>query len=86
MAEAQRQDNKVRLAFRIGYLGDGFYGSQYQPDRRTVEGEVINACLRGGLFSDPRSARLTISGRTDRGVHSRSQIIAFSTSLPDRAD
>lgn len=85
MEKGQVQDHQVRVAFRIGYLGDGFYGSQYQPDRRTVEGEIVNACLRAGLFSDPHTARLIISGRTDRGVHARQQIVAFSTSLPERA-
>ena len=85
MAQTERQDREVRLAFRIGYLGGGFYGSQYQPDKRTVEGEIQNACLRAGLFTYPGSARLTLSGRTDRGVHARCQIVAFTTSYPDRA-
>ena len=79
------QDNEVRLAFRIGYLGAGFYGSQYQPDARTVEGEIRSACHRAGLFSETSSPRLGFSGRTDRGVHARCQIIAFSTPYPDRA-
>jgi tRNA pseudouridine38-40 synthase len=85
MAQAQTKDHEVRLAFRIGYLGDGFYGSQYQPDKRTVEGEIRNACLRAGLFVHPGSARLTLSGRTDRGVHARCQVVAFSTPYPERA-
>ena len=31
----------VRLAFRIGYLGDAYHGSQIQPDVKTVQGELI---------------------------------------------
>ncbi|PKL59080.1 MAG: tRNA pseudouridine(38-40) synthase TruA [Methanomicrobiales archaeon HGW-Methanomicrobiales-4] len=85
MAQAQRQDHEVRLAFRIGYLGSGFYGSQYQPDKRTVEGEIRDACIRAGLFEHPGSAHLVFSGRTDRGVHARCQVVAFSTRYPDRA-
>lgn len=85
MAETQAKDNTVRVAFRIGYLGGDFFGSQFQPDQRTVEGEIRSACLRAGLFPDPESGRLAISGRTDRGVHARCQIIAFSTPVPDRA-
>lgn len=85
MAQAERQDHEVRLAFRIGYLGGGFFGSQYQPDKRTVEGEIRDACHRAGLFLSPGSARMGISGRTDRGVHARCQIVAFSTLYPDRA-
>lgn len=85
MAETQTQDHPVRVAFRFGYLGGGFSGSQFQPDQRTVEGEIRAACSRAGLFSDQESAHLAISGRTDRGVHARCQIMAFSTLLPDRA-
>ena len=47
----------MRLAFRIAYLGDGFFGSQVQTDRRTVEGEMIAAARRLALFDDWREAR-----------------------------
>ncbi|MDD1728891.1 MAG: tRNA pseudouridine(38-40) synthase TruA [Methanospirillum sp.] len=85
MAETEGQNNQVRVAFRIGYLGSSFYGSQFQPHHRTVEGEIRQACIRAGLFTDTREGRLAFSGRTDRGVHARDQIIAFSTPYPDRA-
>jgi len=85
MAETEGQNQKVRVAFRIGYLGSSFYGSQFQPHQRTVEGEIRQACFRAGLFTEPREGRLALSGRTDRGVHARCQIIAFSTPYPDRA-
>jgi tRNA pseudouridine38-40 synthase len=75
----------MRLAFRIAYLGDGFFGSQVQADRRTVEGEVIAAAQRLALFGDWREARFAFAGRTDRGVHARGQVAAFDTSEPDRA-
>jgi tRNA pseudouridine38-40 synthase len=75
----------MRLAFRIAYLGDGFFGSQVQVDRRTVEGEVIAAARRLALFGDWREARFAFAGRTDRGVHARGQVAAFDTPDPDRA-
>jgi tRNA pseudouridine38-40 synthase len=75
----------MRLAFRLAYLGDGFFGSQVQADRRTVEGEVMAACGRLALFGDWREARLAFAGRTDRGVHARGQVFAFDTGEPDRA-
>lgn len=75
----------MRLAFRVAYLGDGFFGSQVQADRRTVEGEVIAAATRLALFGDWREARFAFAGRTDRGVHSRGQVAAFDTPDPDRA-
>jgi tRNA pseudouridine38-40 synthase len=75
----------MRLAFRVAYLGDGFFGSQVQADRRTVEGEMIAAAERLDLFRDWREARFALAGRTDRGVHARGQVAAFDTTNPDRA-
>lgn len=76
---------QVRLAFRFGYIGSRFAGSQLQPRDRTVEGEFIAACLRAGLFSDRHEAGFATAGRTDRGVHARGQVAAFSTPFQDRA-
>lgn len=75
----------MRLAFRIGYWGDDFYGSQVQPDRRTVEGDLIAACKQIGLFEDQKEARFACAGRTDRGVHAAGQVCAFTTAEPERA-
>jgi tRNA pseudouridine38-40 synthase len=75
----------VRLAFRVSYLGSRFFGSQMQASSRTVEGEFIAACRRLSLFEDWRQARFLSAGRTDRGVHARGQVIAFTTDAPDRA-
>ena len=75
----------MRLAFRVAYLGDAFFGSQLQPDRRTVEGEVIAAAGRLALFDDWRAAGFAFAGRTDRGVHAKAQVMAFDTADPERA-
>ena len=75
----------VRLAFRFGYLGDRFGGSQVQAEERTVEGEFIAACIRCELFTDFREARFQTAGRTDRGVHARGQVAAFTTPAAERA-
>jgi tRNA pseudouridine38-40 synthase len=86
MEEVQKKGAPpVRLAFRTGYLGDRFSGSQMQGTERTVEGEFVAACLRSGLFSNHREARFLAAGRTDRGVHARCQVYAFSTDFPERA-
>ncbi len=75
----------MRLAFRVSYLGDRFLGSQIQGFGRTVEGVFIGACQRLALFEDWRRAGFASAGRTDRGVHARWQIFAFSTEFPERA-
>ena len=81
----KRSTTPVRLAFRVSYLGSRFSGSQIQAECRTVEGDFITSCQRLGLFSDWREAGFLFSGRTDRGVHARGQVVAFSTEFPDRA-
>lgn len=75
----------MRLAFKVSYIGTRFFGSQMQAASRTVEGEFVAACQRLDLFSDFREAGFLSSGRTDRGVHARGQVMAFSTDYPDRA-
>jgi tRNA pseudouridine38-40 synthase len=89
MAKDQKDDTTsatpVRLAFRVSYLGSGFYGSQMQASNRTVEGEFVAACQRLSLFADWRTAGFLSAGRTDRGVHARGQVISFSTNAPERA-
>ena len=88
--EENKEDNParpapVRLAFRVSYLGSRFFGSQMQVSSRTVEGEFIATCRRLSLFEDWRQACFLSAGRTDRGVHARGQVIAFTTDAPDRA-
>ncbi len=74
----------MRIAFRLGWWGAGFAGSQRQPGVRTVEGELLRACLHARLFDDPVRAGFALSGRTDRGVHARAQVGALTTDHPDR--
>jgi tRNA pseudouridine38-40 synthase len=88
--EEDKKDNParqapVRVAFRVSYLGSRFFGSQMQASGRTVEGEFIATCQRLSLFEDWRQAGFQSAGRTDRGVHARGQVIAFTTAAPDRA-
>ncbi|MFL2949479.1 MAG: tRNA pseudouridine synthase A [Candidatus Poseidoniaceae archaeon] len=62
----------VRLAFRIGYLGDGYHGSQIQPDVKTVQGELIRVFQSlKWLDPDDEQHNLVLSSRTDAGVHVR---------------
>ena len=63
----------MRYAIEFEYIGDGFKGSQFQPDERTVQGELNKAFSI--YFKEP--VRVIPSGRTDAGVHARGQISHF---------
>ncbi len=64
----------MRYAIKIAYFGDNFFGSQFQPDRRTVAGEVLKALRSFGIDS-----KLSFAGRTDAGVHALGQVVAFDS-------
>ena len=34
----------MKYLVKIAYLGEKFYGFQYQPGRRTVQGELNRVC------------------------------------------
>ena len=61
------------LRLTLEYNGAGFSGWQKQPQQRTIQ-----ACLEdalGTLFRE--NIETTASGRTDKGVHARAQVVSF---------
>lgn len=69
-----------RLKLTVHYDGSAFHGWQYQPDQRTVQGELEKTLAR--LADTPRTA--VGSGRTDTGVHATGQVV--SVDMPSRWD
>ncbi|MGI8871749.1 MAG: tRNA pseudouridine(38-40) synthase TruA [Candidatus Limnocylindria bacterium] len=62
----------------IEYEGTAFAGSQYQPNARTVQGELERALNR---LTGER-VRVRFAGRTDAGVHATGQVAAFCLPSP----
>lgn len=59
----------------LEYDGSKFYGWQFQPQLRTVQGEVeraLEVLLR-------ERVRVNVAGRTDTGVHAYGQVINFKS-------
>ena len=65
--------SKVRFAATVSYDGADFYGSQRQPEIRTVQGEIESAT--GDLFNTVTP--VSLAGRTDAGVHAWGQVASF---------
>lgn len=66
----------------VGYDGTNYSGWQVQPGKVTVQGELeraIQSLTRETL-------RVNSSGRTDRGVHAKAQVVHFDLERDMRAD
>ena len=59
----------------VEYDGTLFHGLQFQPEERTVAGELQRAL--GVLFAEPIG--ISAAGRTDAGVHASGQVISFAS-------
>jgi tRNA pseudouridine38-40 synthase len=62
-----------RFRVQLSYDGTDFSGSQYQPELRTVQGELEKALEKIAW----RGERALFAGRTDAGVHAAGQVVTF---------
>jgi tRNA pseudouridine38-40 synthase len=71
----------------LEYDGSHFAGWVRQPGLRTVEEELERALrvILGETGADGRPLRLTVAGRTDRGVHAWGQVASYAHEAVDPA-
>ncbi len=69
----------------IEYDGTGFAGWARQPGERTVQQELERALqtVLGDAGLDGAPLRLTVAGRTDRGVHAWAQVASYAHEAVD---
>jgi len=72
--------SSVNTKLTIEYDGGGFAGWARQPGERTLQEELERALqtILGPDGTDGRPLRLTVAGRTDRGVHAWGQIASYA--------
>jgi tRNA pseudouridine38-40 synthase len=68
---------------KIEYNGAKYYGSQYQPNKLTIEGVLKEAIVK---ILKNKDIKTIFSGRTDAGVHAKGQVLTFKTenNIPDK--
>lgn len=68
------------IKLKIAYDGTGYYGWQTQPNRATIQ-ETVEGAI-GTVMK--QKINLTVSGRTDSGVHALGQVANFiaDTNIP----
>lgn len=71
-----------RYKLIVAYDGTNYSGWQVQPGKVTVQGELERALA--SLTHE--SVRVNCSGRTDRGVHARAQVVHFDLQRIMRVD
>jgi tRNA pseudouridine38-40 synthase len=66
----------------VEYDGTDFCGLQFQPNLRTVAGELERVLSM--LFAEP--VKISAAGRTDAGVHASGQVVSFTSArdFPER--
>ena len=63
------------LKLTVAYDGTEFFGWQWQPEQRTVQGE-LEAAIKAVTGEE---IRVVASGRTDTGVHAIAQVVGWAT-------
>jgi len=76
--EAEKTDGAetaTRMALVVEYDGTGYCGSQLQAEHPTVQSELEKAL--SSLTGE--RVRVSMTSRTDAGVHARGQVVSFRT-------
>ncbi|WKD00385.1 tRNA pseudouridine(38-40) synthase TruA [Borreliella americana] len=66
-----------KILAEIAYDGSIYHGFQIQPTKPTIQGEIEKALMK----INKKKVKIHSSGRTDKGVHAKRQIITFNISI-----
>ncbi|MBB6031839.1 tRNA pseudouridine38-40 synthase [Borreliella spielmanii] len=66
-----------KILAEIAYDGSIYHGFQIQPTKPTIQGEIEKALMK----INKKKIKIHSSGRTDKGVHAKRQIITFNMNI-----
>ncbi len=69
----------MRVALKFGYNGITYHGYARQPNVPTIEGNIISHLKAHDIITNPKEAHLRSASRTDKGVSSLGNVLAFNT-------
>ncbi len=77
-----------RFAFRLFYLGRNYYGINFQPSPEipTIIKVIYEALQKCEYITSPKENVVQFAGRTDKGVNSLANTVAFTTNQPEFRD
>lgn len=72
-SQPEEKTLSIRVALLVEYCGQFFYGSQFQPNKSTVQSEMQGALSRLHL----KASAVSFAGRTDANVNAYGQVGHF---------
>lgn len=67
----------MRYAFQVAYDGARYFGFVRQPEKPTVEAELLGAFKKCGLYRELKEAKYRVAARTDRGASAICQVVSL---------
>lgn len=71
--QPEEKDSTIRVALLVEYCGIFFHGSQFQPDKQTVQQAIQDGLKQLHL----KPSAVSFAGRTDAGVNAHGQVAHF---------
>lgn len=71
----------IRVALKIAYIGEFFFGSQRQKNFITIDGEIIRCLKTLNIIEDEKKNKYYSCCRTDTGVNAITYVVTFDTNI-----